>query len=190
MPGLRLLYKITIRAMADGPDKPGKAAHLAGIAAAAAWGLFLPAQAYSAILMPTAGAVFVFWLLVWQIVRTENAPSRWRCLVFGLLIGFTAMGVATILFLIPLFLIALFVRQNHRALTAKGTAAVLLIMGVFIGTSSCWLHNYFVARDPVFFPRRDQSGWEQSGRPVTPLSSCTGQARRADRPGQAAPGGR
>src|SRR2546430_11317191 len=33
----------------------------------------------SAILMPAAGAVFVFWLLVWQIVRTGNAlPPRRR----------------------------------------------------------------------------------------------------------------
>lgn len=145
-----LIYKITVRAMADGSNKPGKAANIAGIAVAAAWCFFLPAQAYSAILMPTADVVFVFWLLVWQILRTENALSRWSCLVCGLLIGFTAMGVATILFLIPLFLIALFVRQNHRPLAAKGTAAALLILGVFVGTSPCWLHNYFVARDPVF----------------------------------------
>jgi len=145
-----LIYKIIVRAMVDGSNKSGKAANIAGIAAAAAWCFFLPAQAYSAILMPTAGAVFVFWLLVWQIVRTENAPSRRRCFVCGVLIGFTAMGIATMLFLIPLFLIALFVRQNQADLTAKGTAAALLILGAFVGTSPCWLHNYFVARDPVF----------------------------------------
>jgi tetratricopeptide (TPR) repeat protein len=27
---------------------------------------------------------------------------------------------------------------------------VLLFAGVFVGTSPCWIHNYFVARDPVF----------------------------------------
>lgn len=144
-----LIYKITVR-MADRANKPGQAANIAGIAAAAAWCFFLPAQAYSAILMPTAGAVFVFWLLIWQIVRTENAPSRWRCIICGVLIGFAAMGVATILFLIPLFLIALFVRRNHTNFTARGTSAALLLMGVFAGSSPCWLHNSFVARDPVF----------------------------------------
>ena len=145
-----LIYKITVRAMADGSNKPGKAANIAGIAAAAAWCFFLPAQAYSAILMPTAGAVFVFWFLVWQIVRTGNAPSRWRCFVCGVLIGFTAMGVATILFLIPLFVGAVFIRRTQLRLGAKGVAVVLLFAGVFVGTSPCWIHNYFVARDPVF----------------------------------------
>jgi hypothetical protein len=145
-----LIYKITVRAIDNASDKSGKAANIAGIAAAAAWCFFLPAQAYSVILMPTAGAVFVFWFLVWQIVRTGNVPARWRCFVCGVLIGVTAMGVATILFLIPLFLIALFVTRNQTELATKGMAAALLIMGVFIGTSPCWLHNYFVARDRVF----------------------------------------
>ena len=145
-----LVYKITVRALADGSDTPAKAANLSGIAAAAAWCFFLPAQAYSVILMPAAGAVFAFWLLVWQIVRTGNVPSRWRCVVCGVLIGFTSMGVATILFLVPLFLIALFVQRSHTGLAAKGAAAALLILGVMAGSSPCWLHNYFVARDPVF----------------------------------------
>ncbi|PYI94700.1 MAG: hypothetical protein DME97_00295 [Verrucomicrobia bacterium] len=145
-----LIYKITVRAMAVGSDKARKAANIAGIVAAAAWCFFLPAQAYSASLMPTAGAVFVFWLLVWQIVRTGNAPSPRRCLAYGLLIGFSAMGVATLLFLIPLFVAAIFIRQTQLRLAAKGTAVVLLFAGVFVGTSPCWLHNYFVARDPVF----------------------------------------
>jgi tetratricopeptide (TPR) repeat protein len=145
-----LIYKITVRAMAAGTDKPSKAGNIAGIAAAAAWCFFLPAQAYSAILMPTAGAVFVFWLLVWQIVRTASAPSPRRCLAYGLLIGFTAMGIATLLFLIPLFLAAIFIRQTRLRFAAKGTAVLLLFAGVFVGTSPCWLHNYFVARDPVF----------------------------------------
>jgi tetratricopeptide (TPR) repeat protein len=145
-----VIYKITVRAMASGADQTTKAGSIVGIAAAIAWCFFLPAQAYSAILMPTAGAVFVFWFLIWQIVRTENALSRWRCFVCGVLIGVAAMGVATILFLIPLFLVALFVLRNHTNLAAKGIAAALLLLGVFAGTSPCWLHNSFVARDPVF----------------------------------------
>jgi tetratricopeptide (TPR) repeat protein len=145
-----LIYKISVRALAFGSEKPGKVPNIAGIAAAAAWCFFLPAQAYSAILMPTAGAVFVFWFLVWQIVRAESAPSRRRCFVCGVLIGFTAMGVATILFLVPLFVVAIFIRQSQLRLGVKGVAVVLLFSGVFVGASPCWIHNYFVARDPVF----------------------------------------
>ena len=40
------------------------------ILAAAGWAFFVPAQAYSVILMPTAWFVFVFWFLVWQIVKS------------------------------------------------------------------------------------------------------------------------
>jgi TolA-binding protein len=100
--------------------------------------------------MPTAGAVFVFWLLIWQIVRTDNIPSRPRWFAYGLLIGFTAMGVATILFLIPLVVAALFLPQSRLSLAAKSSAAAVLFAGVLAGTSPCWIHNYFVARDPVF----------------------------------------
>jgi Flp pilus assembly protein TadD len=145
-----LIYKITVRAIGDSSDKAAKSASLTGIVAAAGWGFFVPAQAYSAILMPTAGAVFVFWLLVWQIVRNENAPSRLRCFAYGTLIGVTAMGVATILFLVPLFLVAIFVRQTQSRLAAKAAAIGLLFLGIFAGASPCWVHNYFVARDPVF----------------------------------------
>jgi hypothetical protein len=145
-----LIYKITVRAMAGGSDKAGKAANIAGIGAAVAWCFFLPAQAYSAILMPAAGAVFVFWLTVWQIVRTEDALSPQRCLAYGLLIGFTAMGVAPVLFLVPLFLGAIFIRQTQQRFAAKAVALALLFAGVVAGTAPCWIHNYFIARDPVF----------------------------------------
>lgn len=145
-----LIYKITVRAMAGPSGTAGKAASFTGIGAAAGWCLFVPAQAYSVILMPTAGAIFVFWLLVWQIIRSENAPSRRRCFAYGVLIGFTAMGVATILFLIPLFIAAVFIRDNRSAFASKGIAVSLLLAGILAGASPCWIHNYFVARDRVF----------------------------------------
>lgn len=146
-----LIYKITVRTMAGASGKAGKAADLAGPGAALAWCLFVPAQAYSAILMPTAGAVFVFWLLVWQILRKQDPLSRRRCLVCGVLIGFAAMGVATALFLIPLFLLAILLRRDAKSRIASRMAAIgLLLGGVFAGTSPCWIHNCLVARDPVF----------------------------------------
>jgi tetratricopeptide (TPR) repeat protein len=143
-----LIYKITIRVMMRRETDSTKVATSAGILAAAGWCFFVPAQAYSAILMPTAGAVFIFWLLVWQIVRAETVPSPIRCLTYGVLLGFAAMGVATILFLVPLFLAAIFLRRRTIAQGSKAT--VLLIAGIFIGAAPCWIHNYFVARDPIF----------------------------------------
>jgi tetratricopeptide (TPR) repeat protein len=146
-----LIYKIAIRVLDGGPFATGRASRFSGIIAAVGWCFFVPAQAYSAILMPTAAAVFMFWLLVWQLVRTENAPSLLCCAVYGFLIGVTAMAVATILFLIPLFLWAIFMRQQgqSRLPAAGAAAAALLFLGILAGTSPCWIHNYVVARDPV-----------------------------------------
>ncbi|MFZ3375007.1 MAG: tetratricopeptide repeat protein, partial [Chthoniobacterales bacterium] len=126
-----------------------------GLLAAFGWGFFLPEEAYSGILMPAAGLVFVFWFVVWQIVRRGDAPTSLGLLLLGVLIGFTAMGIATILFLAPLLLAALFFKwkwtgDTRNVWLAKGTAAALILTGIGIGASPCWIHNYFIARDPVF----------------------------------------
>ncbi len=79
-----LLYKIGQRVFSG--EKPMNAAGSAnsllgdrgqfiGLAAAAGWALFVPAQAYSIILMPTAWLVFVFWFLVWRIVDSDRSPT-------------------------------------------------------------------------------------------------------------------
>lgn len=124
-----------------------------GLIASLAWAFFVPAQVYAVILMPTVWFVFTFWLLVWLLVRSNLAPSRFAVFGYGLLIGFAAMGVATILFLIPLILGAIFLRpiqnQSTRPIIVKLLAVVVLFFGIGIGMSPCWIHNYFVARDPV-----------------------------------------
>jgi Tfp pilus assembly protein PilF len=124
---------------------------IGAVCAALGWGFFVPAQAYSIVLMPTSWFVFVFWFVVWQIVKNETVPSQRKCLFLGFLIGFTAMGVATILFLVPLLLAAVWVRSRKTA--GRGLtpflASALLLLGVTVGTSPCWIHNYFIARDPV-----------------------------------------
>ena len=122
------------------------------VIAAAGWAAFLPAQAYSAILMPTAWAVFIFWLLVWRVVRSDNSPGPREQFVTGLVIGIAAMGVATVLFLIPLLLWTALTRLDGSIrLRARRFAlgAVCLFAGLTLGTSPCWLHNYFIAGDPV-----------------------------------------
>jgi Tetratricopeptide repeat len=118
---------------------------------ALAWGFFVPAQAYSVVLMPTSWLVFVFWLVVWRLVKNSAAPSIRECLALGLLIGVSAMGVATILFLVPLILAALFLKSRiDNRWSYRVAAAALLFVGIAAGTSPCWIHNYFIARDPVF----------------------------------------
>jgi tetratricopeptide (TPR) repeat protein len=127
-----------------------------GVAGAAGWAFFIPAQAYSVILMPTAWLIFVFWFLVWQVVRTDAAPGMIRSLLFGLLIGVTAMGIATILFIVPLLIGAIILNSSNSArpessqrIKAKLVAIVLLFLGLGAGTSPCWLHNIFIAHDRV-----------------------------------------
>jgi tetratricopeptide (TPR) repeat protein len=150
-----LLYKIALRVFGDAGQSRFFRAKIIGVIAALGWAFFAPAQAYSLILMPTAWMVFVFWWLLWQVVKTGGAPSPpLRFLGYGVVIGLTATGVATILFLLPLFL-ALLVRNRAGADSASSWPArisviAMLFFGVVLGTSPCWLHNTLVARDPVF----------------------------------------
>jgi tetratricopeptide (TPR) repeat protein len=151
-----LIYKIVWQILRAG-DRSKQVATFAAVAAGLGWCFFIPAQAYSIVLMPTSLAVFVLWFLIWQIVRTNAAPSLSRSLVFGLLIGVTAMGIATILVIVPLFLWAILVRPlpmpnrtSQSSFRLRTTAVFLLVGGILAGASPCWLHNYLVADDPVF----------------------------------------
>jgi hypothetical protein len=152
-----LLYQIALRIFRqhNGCEPAGNRGNVIGILAALGWAFFVPAQAYSVILMPTAWGVFVFWFLVWELVKTNYAPTPLRSLAYGALIGITATGIATILFILPLLLAAAFLRPQLDGLkrapwNVRGRAAALLFLGLAAGTSPCWVHNYFVARDPVF----------------------------------------
>ncbi len=64
------------------------------------------------------------------------------------MIGVTATGIATILFLVPLLVAAILLRGNGRILRQAGAIAAVAA-GITAGTAPCWIHNYFVARDPV-----------------------------------------
>ena len=150
-----LLYKIAARVFRNTGEPIRNHVNVIGLLAAAGWAFFVPAQAYAVILMPTAWLVFVFWFLVWQIVKAERAPTPIRCLGYGALIGITATGVATIFFIVPLILAALLLKPRSETTprspwVARGAAVALLLMGIGAGTAPCWIHNYFVARDPVF----------------------------------------
>jgi tetratricopeptide (TPR) repeat protein len=161
-----IIYKLGVRIFGQGIGaEPGRdqpinqrafrySGECIGILAALGWGFFLPAQTYSAILMPTAGLVFVYWFVVWQIVSRRKAFGFLRLFLLGILIGFTAMGIATVLFLIPLLLVAFFWNwQGHSGVRSiwlsRFIGAFLLFSGIGIGTSPCWIHNYLIAKDPV-----------------------------------------
>ena len=149
-----LLYKIgTVIFVRTGPAETlpqrTRAAEGIGFLAALGWAFFQPAAAYSVILMPTAWLVCIFWFLVWQIVKRQEAPRRVILFSLGLLVGFTAMGIATVLFLVPLLLAAIFFRWPGT-FPRRTTGALLILAGVLLGASPASLHNYLVARDPVF----------------------------------------
>jgi hypothetical protein len=144
-----IIYKISVAVF----TKTGmRRARIAGIMAAAGWALFVPAQTYAAILMPTASVVFLFWLILWRIATRSDAPAKWEALILGLLVGLTATAIATIVFLLPLLISAILFKpanSNQSQLHSRIAAIVLLFLGTAAGSSPCWIHNYFIARDPV-----------------------------------------
>jgi hypothetical protein len=150
-----LIYQISLRIFASVRSTSLAAAaspshRLIGLFATFGWAFFVPAQAYSVVLMPTAWFVFVFWFVVWRVARSNTAPSRLECFLLALLIGLTATGVATILAIVPLICAALFLKRESRRWQPLGARVGLLLTGLAIGTSPCWIHNYLVARDAVF----------------------------------------
>ena len=145
-----LIYKVSIGIF---PGTAKRHAQIAGLVAAAGWALFVPAQTYAAILMPTAWVVFIFWLIVWRIISRKNAPEVWEALTLGLLVGLTATAIATILFLIPFLIGAILLKpaiSTHSQLRTRISALVLLFLGAAVGTSPCWVHNRLIAHDHVF----------------------------------------
>jgi Tetratricopeptide repeat len=157
---------------------------LIGLFAAFGWAFFVPAQAYSVVLMPTAWFVLVFWFVVWRVVLRSTAPGAPECFLLALLIGITATAVATILAVIPLILSALFLRLKEEnglrpALIAR---CALLFAGFALGTSPCWIHNYLIAKDPVLLSAHSGINFwignnpEATGYPRFPPGLRAGQA--------------
>ena len=147
-----LIFKIAKLMVSESQNREPSAvsANVVGLVASLGWIFYLPAQTFSSILMPTAWLVAAFWGCVYWMVKGRATRSRWTWLGFGAFLGVEATMVATILFLIPLFLIAIVLRAHPGRRPAQiGIAVALLFAGVFAGTSPAWLHNYFIAKDPV-----------------------------------------
>jgi tetratricopeptide (TPR) repeat protein len=152
-----LIYKLAACAFvrAGRADDERRAGWI-GWLAALGWIFFVPAQAYAAILMPTAYLVLAFWFVVWWVLkpRAASPPCR-EFFLLGLLAGVVAMMVANILFLLPLVIVAIFWRRAWQwpagAPAGLRAAAVgLLLAGTLVGAAPCALHNYLVAGEPVF----------------------------------------
>ncbi len=146
-----LIFKIAKIAFAESQNRERvTSANALGLLGALGWIFYLPAQTFSSILMPTAWVVAAFWSCVWWLVRGHLPVSWWKWLAMGAFVGLVAMMVATILFLIPLFLIAIAFRtEGAKRIPKIAIAGALFFAGLFAGTSPAWLHNYFVAKDPV-----------------------------------------
>ena len=153
-----LLYRLSLVIFRSdshsGGDAPSSRGVQIGIAAALGWAFFTPAQAFATILMPTVWLVLAYWLCVWWAVKTENS-SWWKpWLGLGVFIGVIAMLVATILFSVPILVVAIF-RSVDRGrpfgsrLPKIAGAAIVLVSGLFVGASPAWIHNYFIAGEPV-----------------------------------------
>jgi len=180
-----LIYQICLRIFVSA-GSTSLAANLSpwliGLLAAFGWALFVPAEAYSIVLMPTTWFVFVFWFVVWRVVRSNTAPGRLECFLLALLIGLTATGVATILAIVPLICAALFLKQESRRWQTLGRRVALLLAGLALGTSPCWIQNYFIAKDPVLLSAHSGINlWignnpEATGYPRFPPGLRAGQA--------------
>ena len=132
-----LIFDLTRRVV-----PPGRYMLPAAFLASLAYDLFLPAQALSLILMPTSWAVLAYWLCV-RFAIGQGKSRAW--FPIGLLVGVAATLVATILFALPLLLLSAWRRSARPALAAAALAG-----GLAAGTAPVWLHNCFVAREPVF----------------------------------------
>jgi tetratricopeptide (TPR) repeat protein len=60
------------------------------------------------------------------------------------------MGIATILFLVPLIALAILISVRTSGIAFRLAMMAGLLLGIIAGTSPCWVHNYFIAKDPVF----------------------------------------
>jgi hypothetical protein len=148
-----LLYKISVRLFPSTVTSPRRGPCI-GSLAALGWAFFQPGQAYGAILMPTTLSVFAFWFVVWQIVARDKLPPVVFFLLLGSFIGINATAVATILFLLPLLVLACFYKwpatvKPHGFWRTRLLSIAFLFAGVGIGTAPCWIHNYVYAHDPV-----------------------------------------
>lgn len=146
-----------------------------GTLAALGWAFFVPAATYSALLIPTSWTVAASWFCIWWLLERRARASHTEWFLVALLLGVIAMMSAAILFLALLLLAG-------AALRRSAVAAAMIGAGILAGTAPCWLHNSFVARDPVFLSAHSGVNFwignnpESDGYPKVPLELPSDQS--------------
>ncbi len=123
--------------------------------AALGWVVFLPAQAFAVVLMPTIWVIFGFWFIVSRLILDVETPIVRPWAALGVFMGMMATLIATILLLIPLVMAAIAARVHcsqplKQRKAAVALAAVVFLAGVGGGCAPVWCHNFFIAHEPVF----------------------------------------
>src|SRR5207248_6189654 len=73
-------------------------------------------------------------------------------------------------------------KNNNRGIRTLAARSALLLGGLVLGTSPCWIHNYVIARDPVFLSAHSGINFwignnpEANGYPRFPPGLRAGQA--------------
>lgn len=147
-----IIYKIA--ALIFETQEDGTRGRWIGCLGALGWIFFQPAQTFSIVLMPTTWLVLAFWGTVYWIIKTKTASCWNPWIGMGLIIGGISMIVATILFLVPLAVASIIFnvgsgRAFWKRVSLMAVAVATLMTGVYLGAAPCWIHNYFIAGEPV-----------------------------------------
>ncbi len=152
-----LLFLLGLRLFSRRPEGDRQGFWL-GLLASVLWMLFVPAQIFSAVYLSSAWLVLGFWMILHQIITREACRAHFWFWM-GLALGFLAMFAASVLVLLPLLCIAIEYRTLGKGWIARRRRCLagfaLLLAGMALGASPCWLHNFWGARDPVLFSGHD-----------------------------------
>jgi Tfp pilus assembly protein PilF len=149
-----LIHRLALLAFTPEPGAPLATPRLIGWLAALGWTVFVPAQAFSVILMPTVWAVLTYWATVGWLMKTRQASVARPWIWIGLLMGAVSMVVATILMLTPMVLFTIWrsVAINapwQKRLPRVLAAGLIFAIGVLSGSAPASLHNHLLAHEPV-----------------------------------------
>src|SRR5260370_7504452 len=85
-----LIYQICLRVLDSVASTLFVNTRLVGLFATLGWTFFVPAQAYSVVLIPTTWFVFVFGFVFWRLFRRTVAPFLPECFFLAFLLVLTS----------------------------------------------------------------------------------------------------
>ncbi len=135
-----LIFKIATLVFAESPSPR---ASLIGLLGAVGWAFYVPAAAYSGLLIPTSFVVAIWAFALWWILQRSAAARAPESFALAALVGLSALIAAAALFILPLLGAALLMHRRRYLILA-------LAAGLLAGTAPAWMHNLLLAHDPVF----------------------------------------